>query len=308
MISNKNQVPPFDLKNDLKKFGPIAITNTLSVIMALYSLKIMNIAVLDTVKRCGPIANLVLRLFILSPWFKEIDKKKLENEMVEKFGAKVEPDGPEAKTFLEFKKRQQKFEFLSVGLATCGASFSVFSDHAHSNFIYFISIISVILQSSYQSLVELSGIKNNTSSTEILYKVAICSIPIIPFISLLFEQSELSKFLEDYNNGTLRIFLVLPYLLLQAGAGALLNKVMYECAIVNSAVTTSLIGLMKSTLSSIVGLFSFGGMNVTINFVVGLVINIVGSGLFVYVKNFWRGFESVEKEGYRRLSQSNEEV
>lgn len=190
---------------------------------------------------------------------------------------------------------------------------------------------------------EKSGVKNEKNSTEILYKVSLLSLFILPFVGMLIEYQQVVQLYSDlwiqpevsstlnpltsnsmlintntsmlnivqdsqlFNNTvnskinqnlenpnwqktidehtvTTFVFSVMPYLLLQAIMGTLLNKIMFECIQVNSALYTSLIGLAKSTLTSILGLFTFGGIVLTCQFMIGLGLNIMGSCVFVYAK------------------------
>ena len=246
------------------KFFPIALCNIISVMLALYALKVMNIAVLDVIKRCGPMINFVLRVLILRDL-----------------------------SFFKSKNGEKKFEMLGVILTVLGACISSTNDSTHPTKIYIISIISVVLLSCYQTFIEKSGVKQNLSTTEIIYKLGWISIIFLPFLGFAFEHSEILQLIGEFTtknneetniNNYSKIVEFLFYLILQAFGGILLNLIMFECSIINSALLTSMIGLSKSTLTSIFGLFSFGGFVYTSKFLTGLGINIVGSAVFVVSK------------------------
>ena len=48
--------------------------------------------------------------------------------------------------------------------------------------------------------------------------------------------------------------------------GVLLNAILFTCTMYNSAITTAMIGVSKSTLTSFIGLFCFDGMRVSHTF------------------------------------------
>lgn len=70
----------------------------------------------------------------------------------------------------------------------------------------------------------------------------------------------------------------------QISMGVLLNYSLFLCTEKNSALTTSLIGVLKSILQTIVGVFTFGGIDFTPWIISGLGLNMFGGVLYTYAK------------------------
>lgn len=72
--------------------------------------------------------------------------------------------------------------------------------------------------------------------------------------------------------------------MLQNIVGVLLNYSLFLCTEKNSALTTSLVGVLKSVLQTVIGIFTFGGIKFNILNSFGLSLNLFGGVLYTYVK------------------------
>lgn len=66
--------------------------------------------------------------------------------------------------------------------------------------------------------------------------------------------------------------------------GTLLNYTLFLCTLVNSAVATTIVGVFKAILVTLLGFFTFDGQPVTVLLVVGMVANTVGALYYSYVR------------------------
>jgi solute carrier family 35 protein len=125
----------------------------------------------------------------------------------------------------------------------------------------------------YLVLVEKSGVEDGLSSVEIMFYNSLLSLPFLLLliiitgefpasISLLFAKSLSFNFL---------VILVLSMVM-----GIILNYTMFLCTIVNSALTTTIVGVLKGVGSTTLGFFVLGGVEVRALNVTGLVINTAG--------------------------------
>lgn len=72
--------------------------------------------------------------------------------------------------------------------------------------------------------------------------------------------------------------------ILQTSAGVLLNYSLFLCTEKNSALTTSLIGVLKSILQTVIGFFTFGGIEFNFLNIFGISLNMFGGILYTYIK------------------------
>jgi len=106
----------------------------------------------------------------------------------------------------------------------------------------------------------------------------IMSLPIVVVIVLLTEKNELMSFTKWTDIGFQMCFLMSS---IQA---FLLNYFMFVCSTVNSPLTTSITGQMKSILQTIFGLFTFGGVHLTPPLAAGLTMSTIGGIWYGVVK------------------------
>lgn len=72
--------------------------------------------------------------------------------------------------------------------------------------------------------------------------------------------------------------------MLQNSVGVVLNYSLFLCTEKNSALTTSLVGVLKSVLQTVIGIFTFGGIQFNTLNGFGLSLNLFGGILYTYVK------------------------
>ncbi|XP_048228216.1 UDP-galactose/UDP-glucose transporter 7 isoform X2 [Ricinus communis] len=136
-------------------------------------------------------------------------------------------------------------------------------------------------QTMYLVLVEKSGAEDGLSSVEIMFYNSFLSLPFLAFLiistgefpnslSLLFAKSSSLSFL---------VILILSLVM-----GIVLNYTMFLCTIVNSALTTTIVGVLKGVGSTTLGFVLLGGVQVHGLNVTGLVINTFGGVWYSYAK------------------------
>ncbi|CAL4120000.1 unnamed protein product, partial [Meganyctiphanes norvegica] len=145
----------------------------------------------------------------------------------------------------------------AVSLTTFGCLIAGLNDPTFDGAAYTMGSLSVIMQALYLTLVQQCGEKKLLTS-HILYLNSCNSV--IPFFIISCCTGELHgiyhyKLLKD---PFFQISLIMTLLM-----GLVLNFSLFLCTIINSALTTSIVGVAKSTLQTAVGFYAFGG--VTIN-------------------------------------------
>lgn len=227
-----------------KKLLPVSIFYNANVAFALASLKGVNIPMYIALKRLTPLAVLVAGYF-------------------------------------SGKGRPPVQVSLSVIFTAVGVIIAALGDFSFDLFGYSMALTSVFFQTMYLVLVERSGAEDGLSSVELMFYNGILSLPFLLFLiiatgefphslSFLFEKAISLPFL-----AILVISLVM---------GIVLNYTMFLCTIVNSALTTTIVGVLKGVVSTTFGFILLGGVQVHALNVTGLIINTAGGIWYSYAK------------------------
>jgi len=101
------------------------------------------------------------------------------------------------------------------------------------------------------------------------------------FLLMITFSNELSemKSYKDYN--TIQFWL---YFLLSTIGGGLLNGATFWCTIKNSALTTSVVGVLKSILQIFLGMFAFDRLVINNKTILGIVLSLIGGTMFSYLE------------------------
>ena len=132
-------------------------------------------------------------------------------------------------------------------------------------------------QALYLTLVQQSG--QHLTATETVHLNSYNNLPIMLACSFIFGEfsSALSDF-EIHNIYFLTTFLTVIAL------GCVLNYLLFLCTTMNSALTTSVVAAFKSNLSTVIGLFTFGGISINFFTVLGMSMNMLGGSLYTYIR------------------------
>lgn len=227
-----------------KKLLPVSLFYNANVAFALASLKGVNIPMYIAIKRLTPLAVLVA-------WF---------------FSGKGQPTTQVT---------------LSVLLTATGCVIAALGDFSFDLFGYSMALTSVFFQTMYLVLVEKSGAEDGLSSVEIMFYNSFLSLPFLVFLIIItgeFPGSLLLLFTKSNS------FSFLVILIVSLVMGIILNFTMFLCTVVNSALTTTIVGVLKGVGSTTLGFVILGGVQVRALNVTGLVINTAGGVWYSYAK------------------------
>ncbi|KAJ9537511.1 hypothetical protein OSB04_030244 [Centaurea solstitialis] len=238
-----------------KKLILVSLFYNANVAFALASLKGVNIPMYIAIKRLTPLAVLVAGLF--------------------------------------YKKgKHSKQVILSVSLTAAGVIIAALGDFSFDLFGYIMALISVFFQTMYLVLVERSGAEDGLSSIEIMFYNSLLSLPFLLFliivtgefpssISLLYAKtnsnllcSNLIRVVFPFSTECFIILFRVVCSFTRDGHNLELHHVFMT--IVNSALTTTIVGVLKGVGSTTLGFFILGGVQVHFLNVSGLVINTLG--------------------------------
>ncbi|XP_065850821.1 UDP-galactose/UDP-glucose transporter 7 [Euphorbia lathyris] len=227
-----------------KRLLPVSLFYNANVAFALASLKGVNIPMYIAIKRLTPLAVLVAGFF----------------------SGKGKPTAQVT---------------LSVLLTAAGVLIAALGDFSFDLFGYSMALISVFFQTMYLVLVEKSGAEDGLSSIEIMFYNSFLSVPFLAFLIISTGEFPNSLSLLYAKSNSLSF---LAILFLSLVMGIVLNYTMFLCTIVNSALTTTIVGVLKGVGSTTLGFILLGGVKVHGLNVTGLVINTAGGVWYSYAK------------------------
>ncbi|OMO90598.1 hypothetical protein COLO4_19013 [Corchorus olitorius] len=219
-----------------KRLLPVSLFYNANVAFALASLKGVNIPMYIALKRLTPLAVLIAGFFS--------GKGKPTTQVT-----------------------------LSVLLTAAGVVVAAVGDFSFDLFGYSMALTSVFFQTMYLVLVEKSGAEDGLSSVEIMLYNSVLSLPFLIFLIIATGEFPNSLALLFAKSNS---FSFLMILLLSLVMGIALNYTMFLCTIVNSALTTTIVGVLKGVVSTTLGFVLLGGVQVHGLNVTGLVINTAG--------------------------------
>ncbi|XP_050730848.1 uncharacterized protein LOC127005789 isoform X2 [Eriocheir sinensis] len=167
---------------------------------------------------------------------------------------------------------------MSILIITTGCFVAVLGDLTFDGFAYSMGALSVLAQGLYLTLVQQCA-ENQLSTLEILQLNSYNTLaPFIVMSVLVGEPEDIvkSKYIGDIG------FHVLFWILVSMGA--VLNYSLFLCTALNSALTTSLVGVAKSVIQTLVGFFVFGGIKYHPLNIAGIVMNTFGGFMYTYTK------------------------
>ncbi|KAM7277168.1 hypothetical protein ACFE04_019034 [Oxalis oulophora] len=227
-----------------KKLLPVSLFYNANVASALASLKGVNIPMYIAIKRLTPLAVLIAGFFS--------GKGKPTTQVT-----------------------------LSVLLTAAGVLVAALGDFSFDLFGYSMALASVFFQTMYLVLVERSGAEDGLSSVEIMFYNSFLSLPFLFFLIIATGEFPYSLSILLAKSNSI-YFLVILFMSLVMGI--VLNFTMFLCTIVNSALTTTIVGVLKGVGSTTLGFVLLGGVQVHALNVTGLVINTAGGVWYAFAK------------------------
>lgn len=146
-------------------------------------------------------------------------------------------------------------------------------------FGYVTGILAVIIHASYLVLIQKTSVDSEYGPLTAQYTIALVASPVLFVCSLVSMDSINMWTYEGWNNPFITgIFCVCVLI------GCAMNFTTLHCTYINSAVTTSFVGVVKSIATITVGMLAFNDVEPTNLFIAGVVVNTVGSITYCIVK------------------------
>ncbi|XP_064846460.1 solute carrier family 35 member D3 [Oncorhynchus masou masou] len=186
----------------------------------------------------------------------------------------------------------------AVLITTGGAALAGSGDVTGDPFGYVTGVLAVIIHASYLVLIQKTSIDSEYGPLTAQYSIAIMASPVLLICSIVSMDSINMWSYTGWSNPFISgIFSICIFI------GCAMNFTTLQCTYINSAVTTSFVGVVKSIATITVGMVAFSDVEPTRLFVAGVVVNTVGSITYCIVKYF----ETRRKTLYQDLEEQSKD-
>jgi solute carrier family 35 protein len=169
-------------------------------------------------------------------------------------------------------------ELLSVIVMVFGAFIGGWGDLTFDAWGYFLTTLNCLLTAIYLVWIAKKSEETKLDTFGLMFYNNILSLPFILIICVLTEWDEIVSFESWFDWGFQFYFLGSSIL------AFLLNYFVFLTTTINSPLTTNITGQLKSLVSTLVGLFTFGGVTVTFSLALGLSVSTFGGLWYGWVK------------------------
>jgi len=191
--------------------------------------------------------------------------------------------------FLLLGKRVPKDEFNSVVLMVVGAMIAGWGDLTFDMYGYLLTVLNCVVTAVYLVLIAKKSKETGLNTVGLMFYNNLLSLPFLVGLVVVTEWDTLANF-DGWSSVGFHFFFWMSAILAFA-----LNYFVFLCSTVNSPLTTSITGQLKSIFQTVLGLFTFGGVVITFSLAVGLLISTVG-GVWYGVIKYRAQVSKVQKE------------
>lgn len=192
------------------------------------------------------------------------------------------------------KKKPSLMIVTSVMLVVIGCITAGFGDLEFSAFAYVSALLSVICQSFYLTYIQKTGSEKGLSALTVLHTNSINCIPLLLIYTLCNKELQAALKFDGYY-----VVEFQAALLLDVGMGCILSYSLFLCTTMNTALTTSLVGVVKGVLTTIIGFYTFGGVAATPLTLIGVSLNTLGGALYSYAKYSEKMASGIQKHFHK---------
>ncbi|XP_051731338.1 solute carrier family 35 member D3 [Ctenopharyngodon idella] len=189
----------------------------------------------------------------------------------------------------------------AVLITTGGAALAGAGDLTGDPFGYVTGFLAVIVHASYLVLIQKVSADSDYGPLTAQYTIAVVASPVLFICSIVSMDAIEMWTYEGWKNPYITGIFCTCILI-----GCAMNFTTLHCTYINSAVTTSFVGVVKSIATITVGMLAFSDVMPTKLFVAGVVVNTIGSITYCAVKYH----EAKKKLAYQDMDEStkNEEL
>ncbi|XP_004587322.1 solute carrier family 35 member D3 [Ochotona princeps] len=167
----------------------------------------------------------------------------------------------------------------AVLITTCGAALAGAGDLTGDPIGYVTGILAVLVHAAYLVLIQKASADTEHGPLTAQYVIAISATPLLVICSFASTDSIHAWSFPGWKDPTMVCIFVACILI-----GCAMNFTTLHCTYINSAVTTSFVGVVKSIATITVGMVAFNDVEPTSLFIAGVVVNTLGSIIYCVAK------------------------
>ncbi|XP_063146716.1 solute carrier family 35 member D3 isoform X1 [Candoia aspera] len=168
---------------------------------------------------------------------------------------------------------------VAVLITTCGAALAGAGDLTGDPVGYVTGVLAVLVHAGYLVLIQKTSADSDYGPLTAQYVIAVSATPFLILFTFVSMEAITIWSFPGWKD-PLMTFIFIACILM----GCAMNFTTLHCTYINSAVTTSFVGVVKSIATITVGMVAFNDVEPTKLFIAGVVVNTVGSIIYCVVK------------------------
>ncbi|KAF1591136.1 Solute carrier family 35 member D3, partial [Eudyptes moseleyi] len=184
---------------------------------------------------------------------------------------------------------------VAVLITTCGAALAGAGDLTGDAMGYVTGVLAVLIHAAYLVLIQKTSVDSEYGPLTAQYAIAVSATPFLIICSFASMDSINVWSFPGWKDPTMVCIFIACVLISCA-----MNFTTLHCTYINSAVTTSFVGVVKSIATITVGMVAFNDVEPTKLFIAGVVVNTLGSVIYCVAKYIetrrQSNYEDLEKE------------
>ncbi|KAM9315691.1 solute carrier family 35 member D3 [Gastrophryne carolinensis] len=184
---------------------------------------------------------------------------------------------------------------VAVFITTCGTALAGAGDLSGEPVGYITGVLAVLVHAAYLVIIQKTSTDSEYGPLTAQYVIAVTATPLLIIFSFASMDMINAWSFPGWKDPAMVCTFIACTLI-----GCAMNFTTLHCTYLNSAVTTSFVGVVKSIATITVGMLAFSDVEPTSLFIAGVVVNTVGSVIYCVAKFFETrrqiNYEDLEKE------------
>nr|XP_028579364.1 solute carrier family 35 member D3 [Podarcis muralis]XP_028579366.1 solute carrier family 35 member D3 [Podarcis muralis] len=184
---------------------------------------------------------------------------------------------------------------VAVLITTCGAALAGAGDLTGDPIGYLTGVLAVLVHAAYLVLIQKTSADSDYGPLTAQYAIAVSATPFLIILSFASMDAINVWSFPGWKDPAMTCTFIVCVVI-----GCAMNFTTLHCTYINSAVTTSFVGVVKSIATITVGMVAFSDVEPTKLFIAGVVVNTIGSIIYCVAKYMetrkQSHYEDLEKE------------
>jgi len=181
--------------------------------------------------------------------------------------------------YFVLSKSANKGVIASIFTMAIGTIIAFNDDTSSSLLGWSLGFLSCLFQALYLTFVKKSGVQNGLNTWGVLFYHSILSIPLCVIAVTILNEWKTAMEFKLWSQPTFLIVFIGSL-----SAGFILNYALFLCTEKTSPTSTVVSGHVKAMAQTVIGMFTFGGVDTRLFYMLGTAVNITGGFGYVYSK------------------------